>query len=1032
MAAAIALSISISIARTPAAALDPDRAPSQYAHARWDDRGGLPQNSVFAIAEGADGRLWFGTENGIVSFDGAGFVVYDRDSVAGLVSDLGGALWLEDDRVWAGGLGTVCAIDPDAFEARCTSDGLGNGRVRGLVRIEGRLVVGTTDGLFEVALDAPTRTLARGMVHAMAIADGALLVASDAGLERRRGERVERLIDGPVTALAVDAPATIWAASPRGVERSRGGPFARVVAGPIDGVRALHRDGDGQLWVAHRHGLSRVVDGALELALPAERALSVYEDREGNLFCGTAYEGLHRLRDSLFVPLGREEGLSTDVVLNVAAAPDAELWLALTDGHIARVRDGRLRDEIGPDEGLDGAVVAAMRFADDLALVATSRAVYAVDRASAQARRLGDVPDAAALELDERGDLWIGSSTQGVVRWPRARWADPERREDEPGDGERRFGIDEGLPGLAVTRIRRTGRELFVATTAGLARLDGTRFVIVEPTRGRDVSDVLRDADGTLWVSAQRDGLARIDPDGTLYRLDGPTGLGRGGFHDVHDDGRGSLWMSSNRGVTRVSRDAIDAYVRGDANELTHARFGTEHGMRSAECNGPGGTTDARGVLHFATIRGAVRVDPRVAARAPSRPGLAIAALAADGAPIDARVPADAERLRAVIRAVALGDGERLRFRYRLSGLDRTWIELGDAREVRLGAPPPGRYRLIVEASRDEPGARRAHVERAFEVEAHVWERPLYQALFALLALLALFAVYRARLAQLRARQRQLEAIVEARTASLKEAQTELVKAERAAQVATIAEGIAHELNNPINFMAGNVPPLRGYVRHLIAAAKALSRGEAKTPDEARALLAYGAKKRDLDWLERDLESALGDLEEGSRRAKLIVADLASLTAGARRGLTEVDLAKVIEQTERIAAPRLEGLDARFDAEGAPVISAREGLLEQAVLNLVDNAARALDGRGAIEVVARRDGEHAVITVRDDGRGMPEEVRARAVEPFFTTRPAGEGSGLGLAIVASNVRQHGGELTIESAPGEGTTVTLRLPIRRSD
>jgi signal transduction histidine kinase len=99
---------------------------------------------------------------------------------------------------------------------------------------------------------------------------------------------------------------------------------------------------------------------------------------------------------------------------------------------------------------------------------------------------------------------------------------------------------------------------------------------------------------------------------------------------------------------------------------------------------------------------------------------------------------------------------------------------------------------------------------------------------------------------------------------------------------------------------------------------------------------------------------------------------------------------------------------------------------------LVDNALRALDGAGALEVGAVAEDDHVRVWVRDSGPGMSDEVRTRALEPFFTTRAAGDGHGLGLAIVASIVRNHRGELHLESTPGEGTLAWFRVPRRGPD
>jgi signal transduction histidine kinase len=120
-----------------------------------------------------------------------------------------------------------------------------------------------------------------------------------------------------------------------------------------------------------------------------------------------------------------------------------------------------------------------------------------------------------------------------------------------------------------------------------------------------------------------------------------------------------------------------------------------------------------------------------------------------------------------------------------------------------------------------------------------------------------------------------------------------------------------------------------------------------------------------------------------------------------------------------------------IETDVGPVVAltAREGQLEQVLVNLTDNALRAVGESGTVRISLATEAEHVTVRVSDDGAGMSEEVRKQALEPFFTTRPAGEGSGLGLAIVASIVRAHRGTLSIDSETGKGTEVTLRFPTR---
>jgi signal transduction histidine kinase len=278
--------------------------------------------------------------------------------------------------------------------------------------------------------------------------------------------------------------------------------------------------------------------------------------------------------------------------------------------------------------------------------------------------------------------------------------------------------------------------------------------------------------------------------------------------------------------------------------------------------------------------------------------------------------------------------------------------------------------------------------------------------------------------ADLRSRSAQLATTLEA----LQTAQADLVRSERMASVAVLVKGIAHELNNPINYIAGNIAPLRRYCDFLTLAATELADGRGRTPAELRRLT-HLTENKDLSFVASDLSRLTADIGEGARRAHLIISDLQNLTTAAQRGWEEVNLHRVVRQTISLLDPNVPpGVTLEAELTAVSTLSARAGQLEQVLVNLTDNALRAVGDKGTVRIYVGETEGHAVVKVTDDGPGMTAEVKRQAFEPFFTTRAAGEGSGLGLAIVASIVRAHHGTVTLTSEPGKGTEVELRLPL----
>jgi signal transduction histidine kinase len=237
-----------------------------------------------------------------------------------------------------------------------------------------------------------------------------------------------------------------------------------------------------------------------------------------------------------------------------------------------------------------------------------------------------------------------------------------------------------------------------------------------------------------------------------------------------------------------------------------------------------------------------------------------------------------------------------------------------------------------------------------------------------------------------------------------------LVTSGRLAAVGQLAAGIAHEINNPIAYIRSNLGVLR---EHWTAVEKELREDE------------RGAR---LGELLAEGEELIGESLEGVDRAAAIVRDVKGFSHAGEGPRQAVDLAPLLDRVLRIAEPQLRGR-ARVETDYAetPPIPCAPQELQQVFLNMLLNAAHAVGPQGTIRVETRLEPGAVVVCVSDDGCGIAPELAERIFDPFFTTKPVGEGTGLGLAISYQIVRNHGGEITVESAPGRGSCFTVRLP-----
>jgi two-component system sensor histidine kinase HupT/HoxJ len=263
---------------------------------------------------------------------------------------------------------------------------------------------------------------------------------------------------------------------------------------------------------------------------------------------------------------------------------------------------------------------------------------------------------------------------------------------------------------------------------------------------------------------------------------------------------------------------------------------------------------------------------------------------------------------------------------------------------------------------------------------------------------------------------------------ALKRTQAQLLHSEKMASLGRLVAGVAHELNNPISFVLGNVAALQKYGDRLAAY---LERLHAGAPASEQAALRHSLR---IDTVLADLPSLLQGMQEGAQRTADIVSGLKRFSAVDREESVPVDLRAVVERAihwvRKGAAP-----DFRVEWSAPPrplMVRGNAGQLMQVVMNLVQNASDATAGRPdarlAIDAASSADDDTVVLYFVDNGPGLAEDVLPRVFDPFFTTKPVGQGTGLGLSISYGIVERHGGRLAAGNAPGGGARFSLELPL----
>lgn len=768
-------------AAAAARALDPRIPLDHLHHDMWTSKDGMP-GDVWDMAQGAGGTMWFAATSGLYRFDGVRFehvrslggTALQSNVLSALRAHADGALWIGyrfgGADVWHGGV----------LRHYGTADGLPAGGVRGFERDRaGRDWVLTTKGLLrldggrwvraEDGLPGPAQDLWRAP-------DGALLAAGD-GAVFRLDDATQRFVATGIAAtgygLLLSPDGQLWNDANDRIRRVPAALAAYPAGRPHAGLPTAFShifDRDGNLWAALAGGVARttpagladketvmVADGerlARPDSLSSTTVKTILEDGEGNIWLGTR-RGVDRLRHNRLMPLP----LAPDSgYITLAHDGAGTLWATAKVGPLWQF--WRL-DAGGPVLQPDQRVTALATGNDGSLLVGTG--THIERRANGKTERIpfpanlqhrGDRYEGARLMVDDGAALWASFVNDRLYRYADGAWRPatdfglPERPPNGVGrarDGTLWIGYDNDIHALRDGKLRRYGRPDgldigLVATLAdvggtlvaggdrGLALLSGTRFRQVEaadPGAFAGVTGIVQTPDGDLWLNGSR-GLVHV---------------------------RGADWSALLAAPARTRLpcevfDTLDGYP------------GIAH-FRTAQ---PSLLQDRQGRLLLAATDGAAWLDPRRLYRNLVAPPLRIGAVGAHGqafAPRDGMLlPAGTRALQIDYDAASFTMPERVRFRYRLEGVDADWQDAGTRRSAYYSRLAPGDYRFRVQAVNEDGVWSERGAALSFGIAPTFVQSTAFKVLCAAAAAFAAWLLYRLRL---RAATRQLRRLLRER-----------------------------------------------------------------------------------------------------------------------------------------------------------------------------------------------------------------------------------------------------------------------------
>jgi PAS domain S-box-containing protein len=287
---------------------------------------------------------------------------------------------------------------------------------------------------------------------------------------------------------------------------------------------------------------------------------------------------------------------------------------------------------------------------------------------------------------------------------------------------------------------------------------------------------------------------------------------------------------------------------------------------------------------------------------------------------------------------------------------------------------------------------------------------------------------------QLKQHNEHLDELVQARTSELyktldelKQSQEQLIQSAKMASLGILTAGVAHEINNPLSFVYGNIGNLEKFMGRLFSLLEIYEKIELSS--DVKSEIENFKKEINYDHIINRMESLIGKTKEGANRIKKIVLDLKNFARLDISDITDMDVNESIDVTLDLLYHEYKNRIVISKEYGKiPKLQCYAAKINQVLMNLMLNACQAIDGEGEVKIRTSTDNETVDISITDNGKGIPPEIQARIFDPFFTTKPVGVGTGLGLSISYKIIKEHGGEILVKSAPGEGSEFTVKIPI----
>ncbi|MCU0426306.1 MAG: methyl-accepting chemotaxis protein [Candidatus Kapabacteria bacterium] len=831
-----------------ATGLDPQKRLTQYILEVWREDQGLPQNAVQTILQTRDGYLWFGSQEGVVRFDGVRFTVFDKQHTEGIKENNVYALCEDKEgKLWVGTyVGGISVYSKGVFKNYSKEQGI-DGDVSTIFQdSKGTIWVGSNNGIFRfnTQSDKFEKVTGNGAPDGFMVSrikeskDGTLLIATYQGFFTmnngtfRRYMKTNGLVHERISDVFYNVRnGEIWLATDDGAQKFENGQFTTLYNKENSGMLSsfvlfVYEDSRGNFFVGTNAGLSRIKSGRAETltdkdGLGSDEIQYIYEDREGSIWIGTSAGGLNRLKNGKFTPFGVPEGLSFPMLWGLFRDSKGDIWIPTNGGGVNQVHNGRVIRVYNDKDGLPTNSIRSIgEGADGTMYFGTQEkglAKLVNGKLTILTQKDGIAGNFVRVTFQHPdGSLWIGCNRDGLTVLRNGVYTT--------------YTTKDGLPHGTIYRImQRKDGKIWIATRGGLAIYDNGKFTALTTDQGLSGSVAMamhEDKDGVLWVGTNGGGISRYK-DGKFTAARAKDGMPDDTEYSILEDDNNNLWMTCNKGIIKVSKGDLNKFLDGQTPNITTAvLYGKLDGMRSSECNGGNqfpSIKDSEGKFWFPTVSGAAIIDPNNIPKNTLAPPVVVEELIVDKdiyTPHDGEVtiPAGKTNFEFHFTGLSLLFPGKVRFKYMLEGFDKDWVEAGTRRSAFYTNISPGSYTFKVKACNNDGIWNDTGAELAFYFRPYFYQTWWFGLICLGLVVGGVYQAYRIRIKSAEKREAELnkridEMVVDLRTAheatlvekESVEKKVEVAVRESESQRQYLASSVEELLQEMTRFASGNL-----------------------------------------------------------------------------------------------------------------------------------------------------------------------------------------------------------------------------------